>query len=486
MKFNKSKIFAAAIIAISSCSAFAQQATATQGGTTSDRQHAVTADSDNSGDGGVWISSENATGQALGSYMYFYDAEGNSILDANNNVIGNRDGHVVLGGSRFLVETATTLINSPTTINSTLNVTSATTTNGMTNNNGFTQTGAASINTSGTAATILGANGNVTNLNSSINNIGTGAYATTNTIGSSQATNVIIGATSINANNNAATNINTGTSNSPVTVGNGLNTTNLSSAINNIGVSDNYATTNRIGTGGAFSTNILGNTNENTSVTAIAGNASQVLNNISANTTMAAGTSGLAALVGTPNLTTTGQVLLSNTAGTTVDANGKILTNGATGYVNPEAPTAAVTLTNGYGNTHGLVVTESQTTLSGGTESSSMTLTDRAATFSNAQTGAPITVTGVADGRADFDAVNVRQFAGAIAAVAAQANIPALAAGQERTFGVGVGNFMGKSALAMGMSIRGNNNSVYKATVSSGLNYGMKQTVVGVGGAWGF
>jgi hypothetical protein len=38
----------------------------------------------------------------------------------------------------------------------------------------------------------------------------------------------------------------------------------------------------------------------------------------------------------------------------------------------------------------------------------------------------------------------------------------------------------------MGMNIRGSANSVYKATVSSGLNNGMKQTVVGVGGAWGF
>jgi hypothetical protein len=168
-----------------------------------------------------------------------------------------------------------------------------------------------------------------------------------------------------------------------------------------------------------------------------------------------------------------------------VDANGKILTGG-TGYVSPISPTAAVTLTNGLGNTHGLVVTESQTTLSGGTQSSSMTLTDRAATFSNAQTGAPITVTGVANGSADFDAVNVRQFAGAIAAVSAQANIPALAAGQDRTFGLGMGNFMGKTALAMGISMRGNNNSIYKASLSSGLNAGGSKTVMGVGGAWSF
>lgn len=484
MKFNKSKILAAAIIAISSGSAFAQ-VTGTTGGTTSDRQHAVTADSDNSGDGGVWISSENATGSNLGSYMYLYDAEGNDILNGNGDVIGNRDRHVVLGGSRFLVETGSTLINSTTTIDSTLNVNGVTTTNGITNNNGFTQTGVASINTSGAAATTLGADGNATNLNSNVNNIGTGNYQTTNTIGSSRATNVIIGSTSINASNNAVTNINTGTSNSAVNVGNALNITNLNSATNNIGVSNVYETSNRIGTGSAASTNIIGNNNENSTVTATAGNARQVLANDSASTTVTTAASAASVLSGATTAPSS-QVLLHNTAGTTVDANGKILTNGAAGYVAPAAATAAVTLTNGYGNTHGLVVTESQTTLSGGTQSSSMTLTDRAATFSNAQTGAPITVTGVADGRSDFDAVNVRQFAGAIAAVAAQANIPALAAGQDRTFGVGVGSFMGKSALAMGLSVRASNNSVYKATVSSGLNNGMKHTLVGVGGAWGF
>jgi hypothetical protein len=347
-----------------------------------------------------------------------------------------------------------------------------------TNNIGGTTnvTGTTSINTTLSANTTIGT------LNGTSDNVLQGRSNTLTATGANSitgATNAITAATSntisaATSNTISATGA-TGENNLTAATNNMTATTanNIQGPVNNIGTS-------------SVSENWMGNTGAATTVTATAGNARQALANGSANTTVTEGTSALTARVGTANVTTTGQVLLSNTAGTTVDANGKILNFGATAYVNPSAPTAAVTLTNGYGNTHGLVVTESQTTLSGGTQSSSMTLTDRAATFSNAQTGAPITVTGVADGSADFDAVNVRQFAGAIAAVAAQANIPSLAAGQDRTFGIGVGNFMGKSALAMGMNIRGSGNAVYKVTLSSGLMDGGKKAVVAAGAAWGF
>lgn len=356
-------------------------------------------------------------------------------------------------------------------------------------------TGTTSINTTGGAYTTIGTlNGNSVNaLQGAANSItATGNNTLTSTAG----------ANSIEAR--TGNSITTATGNNAMTATTGSNTltaqieNNISAATNNMtavtnnitatgadGVNNIQGRTNNMGTDGP-STNRIGSTVAGTTVTATAVNASQALAVDSADTKVTLGTSALTARVDTANVATTGQVLLSNTAGTTVDANGKILTSGATGYVNPAAPTAALTLTNGYGNTHGLVVTESQTTLSGGTESSSMTLTDRAATFSNAQTGAPITVTGVADGRADFDAVNVRQFAGAIASVAAQANIPSLAAGQDRTFGMGVGNFMGKSALAVGMNIRGNGNAIYKMSLSSGLNDGAKKALVAAGAAWGF
>ena len=95
-------------------------------------------------------------------------------------------------------------------------------------------------------------------------------------------------------------------------------------------------------------------------------------------------------------------------------------------------------------------------------------------------------MTGVADGRNDFDAINVRQFAGAIASVTAQANIPPLAAGQNANVGVGLGSFMGKSGFALGMNLRSGGNATYKLSVSSALSEGAKQAVVGAGAAWSF
>ena len=345
--------------------------------------------------------------------------------------------------------------------------------------------GATSINTSGNANTTIGNAANTTTIQSGTNVITGGINSILST-----GTNTIMAATgnsiSTAAGNNSMTattganSISAGTSNtiSAVTSNNLSAATNTISAIvaNNI-----QGPQNNIGTSTASANNI-GNLMATTTVTSVAGNASQALANGTARTQVSNGVSDLSGA----SQKTNAEVLLRNSAGTAVDSKGKILQAGATGYVAPTGSTAALTLTNGYGNTHGLVVTESQTTLSGGSQSSSLSLNDRAATFSNAQTGAPITVTGVANGRADFDGVNVRQFAGAVAAVSAQANIPALTAGQDRTMGVGVANFMGKSALAIGMTMRGNGNSVFKATISSGLNAGGSQAVVGVGGAWGF
>lgn len=248
---------------------------------------------------------------------------------------------------------------------------------------------------------------------------------------------------------------------------------------------------NYIGTDFA-SSNTIGNAMPTTNVTAQGGNAGMLLQQDLAGMGVTQGTSGLATRTdadgnAVANSATRATVSLTNTAGASVDANGKLTdaqANEANGTV-IDAPTAALTLTNGYGNTHGIVVTESQTTISGGTQSSSMTLADNGATFSNAETGAPVQVHGVADGTADFDAINVRQFAGAIAAVTAQANIPSLAAGQDKTIGVGLGHFMGKTGLAVGMNLRGKKNGIYKLSVSTGLNGGAK-FVVGGGAAWSF
>ena len=282
----------------------------------------------------------------------------------------------------------------------------------------------------------------------------------------------ITGETSINTNQNNTTNINGGTSTGAVTIGNSANTTSINSATNNMGVNA-FATANNIGTNSAAaSTNLIGSTNTGTTVTSTAGNSSQALQNNSAVTRVTGGTTAFSG-----GSTTVGQLRIENTGGATVDANGLITATGGT------APSVALTLTNGLGNTHGLVVTENQTTISGGTQSSSMTLGDNGATFSNAATGAPVQVHGVDDGTADFDAVNVRQFAGAIASVTAMANIPQVDPGKTYAMGVGYGNYMSKDALALGGTYRLDESTVLKASLASNM-HDSQETTVGLGAAW--
>jgi trimeric autotransporter adhesin len=117
-----------------------------------------------------------------------------------------------------------------------------------------------------------------------------------------------------------------------------------------------------------------------------------------------------------------------------------------------------VSLTNNTG--HGLTVTGTQTVLSGGTHSSFLTLNDSGAQFSNSA-GQPVRVTGVADGTAPYDAVNVRQLqhqetllSGGIAATAALAAIPPADADKTLAIGMGTGAYNGEVGLALGASYR--------------------------------
>jgi hypothetical protein len=338
--------------------------------------------------------------------------------------------------------------------------------------------------------------------------------------------------TSINASINAATNINTGTSTSAVSIGNsgnyGTNNVNAYSGNTTMSLTNNvatlkagstlasngstgvnsgtgsggltiYNTAQTIGagttipttlsptgilTGKTYQNKINGNLLVDGNVY-INGTLDYVSSN-TANTTVIGSTSGVGAsvLAGATAATTGGTAIVMKGATgtqTVVDANGKI-TNVVT---TATQSTAALTLTNGIGNTHGLVVTESQATLSGGTRSSSLTMGDNGATFSDAQTGAPVQVQGVNDGTKDFDAVNVRQFAGAIASVVAMANIPQVDQDKQVAFGMALGSFMGKTALAAGVTYRFTRNGVLKGSLSSALNSSHK-TAVGVGAAWSY
>ena len=136
---------------------------------------------------------------------------------------------------------------------------------------------------------------------------------------------------------------------------------------------------------------------------------------------------------------------------------------------------AELTLTNGVGNTHGVEVYENRTVLSGGTRSSNMRLDDSGATFYNSVNNAPIKVTGVADGTADFDAVNFRQLQKAnigIASVSALSAIPATMPGKNFAIGAGYGYFEGSSAVAIGIKAAIWNN----LSVAAGVGLGVGQS----------
>jgi hypothetical protein len=193
---------------------------------------------------------------------------------------------------------------------------------------------------------------------------------------------------------------------------------------------------------------------------------------------LAVGSASIGSPVGTPN---SGSMMVANTGqpGAQVDANGKI-TQGVV-----DQPTASLTVTNGQGNTHGFVVNERSATMSGGANSTSLTLNDGGARFSNASTGGPVRVTGIADGRHDYDAVNYRQLKSVksgIAGIAAMTNIPLVEQNRKFALGVGVGHYDGATSMALGGSMRLSENAVIKASISNGIAGGTrKSTVYGIG-----
>ncbi len=137
------------------------------------------------------------------------------------------------------------------------------------------------------------------------------------------------------------------------------------------------------------------------------------------------------------------------------------------------------------GNAHGLMIDQTKAVLTGGTTSTSLTLDDNGATFQNTSTGGAATVTGVADGRSDFDAVNFRQLQTAhagIASVAAMANVPQIADGKIFSLGMGYGRFEDQNAFAVGGQARVNNYINLKASV--GQSNDNSTVGAGVGLSW--
>lgn len=157
--------------------------------------------------------------------------------------------------------------------------------------------------------------------------------------------------------------------------------------------------------------------------------------------------------------------------------------------------TAELSVTNSAGNTHGVFVGENSTRISGGTNSTSLAFDDNGAHFRNDSTGGPARVTGIADGVADFDAVNFRQLnnldkkltgkineTGAVAAAFAQlgqAQTPG-----KSTFGIAAGGQGSKAGVALGFSHRPV--TMKPVVIKASLGASGKTVAGGVGATWEF
>jgi len=253
--------------------------------------------------------------------------------------------------------------------------------------------------------------------------------------------------------------------------------------VNSLGASGPGNVLNLIGTGSVgFSKNYLGNADPRTNVNLEAGGSEINLRNGIALTTIrpaaGLGTSVLPAATQDTETLSGGVLRGAAVEHAVVDSTGKVLIQ--TGPV--QESTAAMVVVNGLGNAHGLIVTERQATLSGGTRSSSLTLDDAGARFSRPGDGTPIRVTGVADGQSAFDAVNIRQLHRAVAASMATAPQVNLLPGQ---FGVGVGLGHYGSEQAIGISFAHLSERQVQFNLSAAHGGGRHTAVrTGLGFAW--
>jgi len=153
-----------------------------------------------------------------------------------------------------------------------------------------------------------------------------------------------------------------------------------------------------------------------------------------------------------------GKIVLLDTTDATDDWDGNI--DGSSVETVVAGTTAQLLVGDATGNMRGLVVQENKTTLSGGQNAASLTLDTRGATFSNPTTGAPIQVHGVADGTADFDAVNVRQLYSGLAAVMAASTPELRLEPGKSSAAFGVGLYGGHSGVGFGVGHMFDNNTV--------------------------
>jgi hypothetical protein len=159
------------------------------------------------------------------------------------------------------------------------------------------------------------------------------------------------------------------------------------------------------------------------------------------------------------------------------------------------SPTSANLFVNtNDGVSHGIAISQTSTVISGGTSSTSLTLDDNGATFTNDDTGGPAKVTGVANGVHKYDAVNMGQFRSlenrvdkaysGIAAVSAIAAVPPPVPGKNFSVGLGYGNFESTNAIAVGAkALVGEDKNT---TLTVGVGMGEDSTAVSAGIGWSF
>lgn len=339
--------------------------------------------------------------------------------------------------------------NSETSILGTTSITGTTSISGTT-----TVTGTTDINTIGGSSTVIGRSGNSASIQSTNVTVGNTVDASVVTLGNGNIGTQITttAGTSRMELADGTTLINTGTDNANTTIGVAGNITSILSTEVIVG---NASASSYISIGAGKGENFIemGNDDSDTVIAADAGNTAMVMRNGSITNTVTAA-DGVSAGTVVGNNGSTRWVADSN--GNLTEVDGADTTSGTT---------AAMVVTNSAGNTHGLVVQESKTTLSGGVNSSSMTLADNGATFSNSANGAPIQVHGVADGTADFDAVNVRQLYSGLAAVLAASPDLNLAPGKSSA-AFGFGHYGGFSAVGFSIGHMYNNGAIVSASVS--------------------
>lgn len=390
---------------------------------------------------GVTALTGNLTANGATNQIGTAGTSANTITGATNAITGTTSTTLVGGSSSATLSNSGMAITGNTSITGTLSSTGNTT---LGTNAGTVNTfgsGAGSANTIGNndSATTVHLNGG--NASTSIaNNAASMSVAPGGSFSANATTATMRAGGNMGTTTGLATN---GTSGTSATLGSGAVTT-----YNSVQTVGSNTTVNNHLDGKQYQTEVNGNLFVDGNVY-INGTLDYVSSNSAATTVF--GDTGTSKLSGATQ---------STSGGTYIVMSG---TNGATESM------AAMTLTNGIGNTHGIQIYEDRTVLSGGTHSTTMTLDDHGAHFRNDATGGPARVTGVADGHSDFDAVNFRQMSRGVAMAAGLAAIPQVEPGKRFSVGAGTGLYHGQSAMAVGGSGRVGSNTIVKGGVSFSL-----------------